>query len=50
MGAFFRNTVMNSRIHDGWSGHERAETITPATTAADSTYSAPAASTSGSTA
>ena len=41
---------MNSRIQAGWSGQARADTIWPSTTAALSTYSAPAAVTSGASA
>jgi phenylacetaldehyde dehydrogenase len=41
---------MNSRIQAGWSGQARADTIWPSTTAALSTYSAPAAATSGASA
>jgi len=49
-GARSRSTFMNSRIHSGWSGHARAETITPSTTAAPSTNSPPAVPMSGSSA
>jgi hypothetical protein len=50
VGDLARRTWMNSRIHSGWSGQARAETITPSTTAAPFTNSAPAAVTSGSSA
>lgn len=33
-GDLARRIWMNSRIHSGWSGQARAETITPSTTAA----------------
>lgn len=49
-GDLARSTWMNSRIHSGWSGQARAETITPSTTAAPFTNWAPAAVTSGSSA
>lgn len=49
-GDLARRTWMNSRIHSGWSGQARAETITPSTTAAPFTNCAPAAVTSGSSA
>jgi hypothetical protein len=49
-GARSRSTFMNSRIHSGWSGHARADTITPSTTAAPSTNSPPAVPMSGSSA
>jgi hypothetical protein len=41
---------MNSRIQEGWSGHARAETICPSTTAPASTNSAPALARSGASA
>jgi hypothetical protein len=49
-GDLARRIWMNSRIHSGWSGHARAETSTPSTTAAPLTNCAPAAVTSGSSA
>ncbi len=49
-GARSRRMRTNSRIHVGWSGHARAETIMPSTTPPPSTNSAPAARTSGSSA
>jgi len=49
-GALERKIWMNSRIHAGWSGQARAETICPSTTAAPSTNSPPAAVTSGASA
>ena len=48
-GAFCRSSSMKARIQAGWSGHARAETIIPSTTASASTNSAPAAVTSGAT-
>lgn len=46
-GALARSTSMNARIHAGWSGQARAETMRPSTTPAPSTNCAPAAATSG---
>ena len=48
MGAFSFSKRTNSRIHAGWSGQARAETITPSRTASEFTNCAPAALMSGS--
>jgi hypothetical protein len=40
-GAFSFSSRINSRIQDGWPGQARADTITPSTTASESTNCPP---------